>query len=56
MDKAGILPPFSHKEDNVCDFLFAFLHTTPFLEEDLLYKERTVHCGSNFFPYRADPF
>ena len=43
------------KEDNVYDFLFAFLYAKSLLKRCLLYEERKLPSRSNIFSYRVDP-
>ena len=45
-----------YKEDNFCDFLFAFQYTDPLLKG--VYSERKAFApkGSKFFAVRVDPF
>ena len=43
---------------NFCDFLFALLHTNFLLKGGLRFKKKKecAPLGSNFFPFKVDPF
>ena len=45
-----------HKGDNICDFLFAFLHTIPFWKWIYSNRKAFAPMGSKCFPFRVDPF
>ena len=45
IDIVGRFSTIFHKGDNICDFLFDFLHTNSFLKNDLLYKEKNFFKG-----------
>ena len=50
------VPLFFYKGVNFCDFLFALLHTNPFLKRSLLQKERICSLGANSFLLEKTPF
>ena len=63
MDTLNSFQPFFDKGDNLCDFLFAFLHQAPSEAESAIRKELAHSIkneftprGSKFFLYRVDPF
>ena len=49
MNAPGKFSAFFDKDDNFCNFLFAFMGNNPLLKRDL-------PKGSKFFPFRVDPF
>ena len=47
---------FFKKRDNFCDFLFGFLRTRPVLKRVHSKRKELAPKGSQFFPFREDPF
>ena len=56
LDILGRSSAISVKEDSFCDFLFSFLHASPFYDGSYSIRKAFAPCGSKCFPYRLDLF
>ena len=56
LDTPVSVSAFCDKGDNICNFLYAFLHNKSLVNGPTLKGKNLLPRGSKFFPFRVDPF